>query len=139
MSTGRGQRKTQISGKCKDDIEAPIISSLTNVDEMLSAVRDYWHNTQKSQNALEESISSKPDELDFGNEVEFMDLFINRGERFHSLRLIDFRVFQKSINRYMYIPDKSGGATLTVSKIKRCIQYNYLKLNFLKIRTQLFS
>ena len=57
---------------------------------------------------------------------------------------MDFRIFQKEINRYMYIPQKSGHASHTIKnyvlgELKRYIRYSSLKLAFLKIRTKLFS
>ena len=57
---------------------------------------------------------------------------------------MDFRIFQKEISRYMYIPQKSGHVTHTIKnyvlgEIKRYIRYNSLKLTFLKIRAKFFS
>ena len=57
---------------------------------------------------------------------------------------LDFRIFQKEINRYMYIPQKSGHVSHTIKnyvlgELKRYIRYNSLKLSFLKIRTKFFS
>ena len=48
------------------------------------------------------------------------------------------------MNRYIYIPYKSGHVSHTIKnyvlgEIKRYIRYNSLKLTFLKIRTQFFS
>ena len=59
---------------------------------------------------------------------------------------MEFWIFKlsKVINRYMYIPYKSGHVSHTIKnyvlgEIKRHIQYNSLKLTFLKIRTRYFS
>ena len=67
-----------------------------------------------------------------------------KGEKFFSTGILDFRIFQKEINRYMYIPSKSGHVTHTIKnyvlgELKRYIRYNSLKLTFLKIRTKFFS
>jgi len=73
-----------------------------------------------------------------------MDIYIYKGEKFFSTGLLDFRIFQKEINRYMYIPAKSGHVSHTIKnyvlgELKRYIRYNSLKLTFLKIRTKFFS
>ena len=57
--------------------------------------------------------------------------------------IVDFKIFQKDINRYMYIPYTSGHVFHTIKnyvlgEIKRYIRYNSLKLSFLKISTQFF-
>ena len=80
----------------------------------------------------------------FGNHVEFMDLYIYKGEKFYMSGILDFKIFQKEVNGYMYIPYKSGHVSHTiknyvVGKIKRYIRYNLPKLSFFKIRTQFFS
>ena len=93
-------------------------------------------------NSLRKTITI--DKWSFGNNVEFMDLYIYKGEKFYTSGILDFKIFQKDINRYMYIPYKSGHVTHTIKnyvlgEIKRYIRYNSLKLSFLKIRTQFFS
>jgi hypothetical protein len=100
---------------------------------------EYWilqfNNLRKSINI---------DKWSFGNHVEYMDLYIYKGEKFYSSGFLDFRIFQKEINRYMYIPQKSGHVSHTIKnyvlgELKRYIRYNSLKLTFLKIRTLFFS
>jgi len=90
-------------------------------------------------NSLRKTITI--DKWSFGNHVEFMDLYIYKGEKFYTSGILDFKIFQKEINRYMYIPYKSGYVSHTIKnyvldEIKRHIRYNLLKLSFLKIRTQ---
>ena len=73
-----------------------------------------------------------------------MDLYIYKGNKFYDSGLLDFKIHQKEINRYMYIPYKSGHVSHTIKnyvlgEIKRYIRFNSLKLTFLKIRTKLFS
>ena len=70
--------------------------------------------------------------------------YIYKADKFYKSGFLDFKIFQKDINRYMYIPSKSGHTSHTIKnyvlgKIKRYIRYNSLKLSFLKIRTQFFS
>ena len=73
-----------------------------------------------------------------------MDLYIYKGNKLYDIGLLDFKIHQKEINRYMYIPYKSGHVSHTIKnyvlgEIKRYIRYNSLKLTFLKIRTKFFS
>ena len=72
-----------------------------------------------------------------------MDICIHKGEKFFSSGFLDFPIFQKEINIYMYIPQKSGHVSHTIKnyvlgELKRYIRYNSLKLTFLKIRTKFF-
>jgi hypothetical protein len=101
---------------------------------------EYWI---KQFNGLRKTI--KIDKWSFGNSAEYMDIYIYKGEKFFSTGLLDFRIFQKEINRCMYIPSKSGHVTHTIKnyvlgELKRYIRYNSLnyKLPFLKIRTKFF-
>ena len=70
---------------------------------------EYWilqfNNLRKSINI---------DKWSFGNHVEYMDLYIYKGAKFYSSGFLDFRIFQKEINRYMYIPQKSGHVSHTI-------------------------
>ena len=47
------------------------------------------------------------DKYKIGNEVDFMDLYIYKGDDFYSFGKLDISVFQKEENKYMYIPMKS--------------------------------
>ena len=51
--------------------------------------------------------SIKIDKFKFGNEVDFMDLYIYKVDDFYSFRKLDVSVFQKEENKYMYIPNKA--------------------------------
>ena len=55
---------------------------------------EYWI---KPFDNLRESI--KIDVWFFGIQVEYMDLFIYKGDKFYTSGLLDFQVFQKEINR----------------------------------------
>ena len=57
-------------------------------------------------NLLRQTITV--DKFKYGNEVDFMDLFIYKGEEFFVNGKLDVSVFQKQENKYMYIPGKSG-------------------------------
>ena len=57
-------------------------------------------------NALRETITI--DKFKYGNEVDFMDLLIVKGDNFLNDGKLDISVFQKDVNKYMYIPATSG-------------------------------
>ena len=63
---------------------------------------EYWIN---QFNELRKTITI--DKWKFGNHVDYMDIYIYKGKKFYSSGFLDFRIFQKEINRYMYIPQKS--------------------------------
>jgi hypothetical protein len=42
-----------------------------------------------------------------GNSAEFLDLTIFKGVRFNTHRIIDFNLFQKPFNKYLYLPTSS--------------------------------
>ena len=65
----------------------------------------------------------------------YIYIYIYTKEIFFSHGLLDFQIFQKEINRYMYIPQKSGHASHTIKnyvlgELKRYIRYSSLKLAF---------
>ena len=48
-----------------------------------------------------------------------MDLYIYKGDKFYESGFLDFKkIFQKDINRYMYIPSKSGHTSHTIKNFK---------------------
>ena len=55
---------------------------------------EYWIN---QFNGLRKTI--KIDKWSFGNSVEYMDIYLYKGEKFFSTGILDFRIFQKEINR----------------------------------------
>ena len=48
-------------------------------------------------NSLRKTITI--DKWSFGNHVEFMDLYIYKGDKFYTSGILDFKIFQKDINR----------------------------------------
>ena len=64
---------------------------------------EYWVS---EFNLLRKTITI--DKFKFGNEVDFMDLFICKGEEFLRNGKLDISIFQNEANKYMYIPSKSG-------------------------------
>ena len=76
------------------------------------------------------------DKFKYGDEVDFMDLFIFKGEKFKYEGIFDVSIFQKSENKYMYIPAKSGHAKHTIKnficgELKRYVRCNSIKSNYL--------
>ena len=92
-------------------------------------------------NLLRESITI--DKFKYGNRVDFMDLFIFKGESFSENGKFDISVFQKEENKYMYIPASSGHQQHTINnfilgELRRYIRFNTIKKNFLKIKRKFF-
>ena len=93
-------------------------------------------------NSLVKSI--KIDKFKYGSKVEFMDLVIFKGNRFHQKGLLDIKIFQKEQNLYAYIPQKSNHKKHTIknyvlNKLKGYTKYNSEKLDFLKLRNKFFD
>ena len=64
---------------------------------------EYWVS---EFNLLRETITI--DKFKWGNEVDFMDLNIFKGDDCFMFGKLDISVFQKEENKYMYILSKSG-------------------------------
>ena len=64
-------------------------------------------------NLLRESITI--DKFKYGNQVDFMDLFVFKGDSFLDNGKFDISVFQKEENKYMYIPATSGHQQHTIN------------------------
>jgi hypothetical protein len=93
-------------------------------------------------NLLRESITI--DKFKYGNQVDFMDLFVFKGESFLDNGKFDVSVFQKEENKYMYIPATSGHQKHTINnfiigELRRYVRFNTIKKNFLKIKRKFFT
>ena len=100
---------------------------------------EYWILNFK---LLVESI--KIDKFKHGSKVEYMDLVIFKGNRFHQKGLFDINIFPKEQNLYAYIPKKSNHKNhtfenLVVNELKRYAKYNSEKLGFYKLRNKFFD
>ena len=100
---------------------------------------EYWVS---QFNSLRDTITI--DKYSYGDYVEFMDLFIFKGDNFSTNGKFDISIFQKEENKYMYIPAKSGHAKHTITnfivgELKRYVRYNTIKKNFLKIRNKFYA
>ena len=86
-------------------------------------------------NLLRESITI--DKFKYGNQVDFMDLFVFKGKSFLDNGKFEVSVFQKEENKYMYIPATSGHQTHTINnfiigELRRYVRFNTIKKFFLK-------
>ena len=93
-------------------------------------------------NLLRQTITI--DKFKFGNEVDFMDLFIYKGEEFFVNGKLDISVFQKQENKYMYIPSKSGHLKHTIrnfilGELRRYVRCCTQEFNFLKTKNKFFK
>ena len=67
------------------------------------------------------------------NHVEFIDLYIFKGDKFYTSGILDFKIFQKDINRSMYILYKSGHVSHTIKNYvlgETKGTYDTIRLNF---------
>ena len=81
---------------------------------------EYWI---KEFNNLVKSI--KIDKFKYASKVEYMDLIIFKGNRFHQKGLFDIKIFQKEQNLYAYIPLKSNHKKHTIKNfvVNELIRY----------------
>ena len=99
---------------------------------------EYWIH---EFNLLRETITI--DKFKYGSEVDFMDLFVFKGDRFFVDEKSDVSVFQKEENKNMYIPAKSGHEAQTINnfilgELRRYVRFNTIKRNFTKIKCKFF-
>lgn len=92
-------------------------------------------------NTLDPSIQLT---ADGGRRVSFLDLDIHIGRRFPKEGLLDYRVFTKDLNRYLYLPFSSFHTTATKKafisgEILRLIRNSSTKRDFERSRESFFS
>jgi hypothetical protein len=93
-------------------------------------------------NSLVQSI--KIDQIEFGDQVHFLDLCIYKGDRFFALRKFDMKLYQKEENIYAYIPFKSVHQDHTIvnfviEELHRYVKCNSNKLYFLKDKLSFYN
>ena len=93
-------------------------------------------------NLLRETITI--DKFKWGNEVDFMDLYIFKGNDFFMFRKLNISVFQKEENKYMYIPMKSGHQKHTIcnfilGELRRYVRCSTQEFSFLKPKNKFFK
>ena len=105
-----------------------------NIDEF-----EYWIH---EFNLLRETITI--DKFKYVNAVDFVDLYVFKGDRFFEDGKLDISVFQKEENKYMYIPANSGHQKHTINNfilgaLRRYVRFNTIKRNFAKIKCNFFG
>jgi len=92
-------------------------------------------------NELRESI--KIDKYNWGNSLDYMDLYIYKGKDFYEDGKLSVSIHQKETNKYMYIPYRSDHQRHTIKnyvwgELKRYVRYNTEENNFKKLRMRFF-
>ena len=83
------------------------------------------------------------DKFNWGNALDYMDLFIYKGDSFYSDGKLSISIHQKETNKFMYIPFRSFHQKHTIKnyvwgELKRYVRYNTEEKNFAKLRTRFF-
>ena len=92
-------------------------------------------------NELRESI--KIDKYNWGNALDYMDLFIYKGSNFYEDGKLSISIHQKETNKFMYIPYRSYHQRHTIKnyvwgELRRYVRYNTEEKNFKKLRVRFF-
>ena len=92
-------------------------------------------------NELRESI--KIDKYNWGNALDYMDLFIYKGNNFYEDGKLSISIHQKETNKFMYIPYRSYHQRHTIKnyvwgELRRYVRYNTEEKNFKKLRVRFF-
>jgi len=100
---------------------------------------EYWVS---EFNLLRETITI--DKFKWGNEVDFMDLNIYKGNDFFTFGKLDISVFQKEENKYMYIPNKSGHQKHTIrnfvlGELRRYVRICTQEISFVRVKNKFFK
>ena len=99
---------------------------------------EYWVS---EFNLLRDSITI--DKFKFGNEVNFMDLYMYKGNAFSSIGKLDISVFQKEENKYMYIPksrhQKHTIRNFILGELRRYERCSTQEFSFLKTKNKIFK
>jgi hypothetical protein len=85
----------------------------------------------------------KIDKYNWGNALEYMDLFIYKGDSFYRDGKLSISIHQKETNKFMYIPYRSFHQKHTIKnyvwgELKRYVRYNTEEKNFSKLKTRFF-
>ena len=99
---------------------------------------EYWVS---EFNFLRETITI--DKFKWGNEVDFIDLNIFKGDDFFLFGKLDVSVFQKEENKYMYILSKSGHQKHTIrnfilGELRRYVRICTQELRFVRVKNKFF-
>jgi len=83
------------------------------------------------------------DKYNWGNALDYMDLFIYKSNSFYLDGKLSISIHQKETNKFMYIPFRSFHQKHTIKNIvwgelKRYVRYNTEEKNFKKLRCRFF-
>ena len=92
-------------------------------------------------NELRDTI--KIDKYNWGNAVDYMDLFIYKGNTFYMDGKLSVSLHQKETNKFMYIPFRSFHQRHTIKnyvwgELKRYVRFNSEEKNFVKLKTRFY-
>ena len=83
------------------------------------------------------------DKYNWGNSLDYMDLFIYKSDAFYTDGKFSVSIHQKETNKFMYIPYRSFHQRHTIKnyvwgELKRYVRYNTEEKNFKKLRTRFY-
>ena len=83
------------------------------------------------------------DKYNWGNALDYMDLFIYKGSEFYEDGKFSVSIHQKDTNKFMYIPYRSFHQKHSIKnyvwgELMRYVRYNTEEKNFKKLKTQFF-
>ena len=98
----------------------------------------YWI---KQFNKLRKTVQI--DKYNWGNSLDYMDLFIYKSDAFYTDGKFSVSIHQKETNKFMYIPYRSFHQRHTIKnyvwgKLKRYVRYNMEEKNFKKLKTRFY-
>ena len=98
----------------------------------------YWI---RQFNKLRETVQI--DKYNWGNSLDYMDLFIYKGDAFYTEGKLSVSIHQKETNKFMYIPYRSFHQRHTIKnyvwgELKRYVHYNTEEKNYKKLKTRFF-
>jgi len=92
-------------------------------------------------NKLRETVQI--DKYNWGNSLDYMDLFIYKGDAFYTEGKLSVSIHQKETNKFMYIPYRSFHQRHTIKnyvwgELKRYVRYNTEEKNYKNLRLAFF-
>jgi hypothetical protein len=162
----RGKKYLQIRGTAMGTPAAVVFAVLfmSHVDELVEAKNVYipdlhcrfiddgflvWTAGRQALDAFLSSYNNSYPSIAITNEVstekvDFMDLTVYKGERFKATGVLDIKVYQKPMNKYLYLPFKSYHTRKTktgfiTSELKRYILKSSDIQSYLVIRGEFYK
>ena len=99
---------------------------------------EYWI---EQFNGLRKTVQI--DKYNWGNALDYMDLFVYKGNTFYVDGKFSVSIHQKDTNKFMYIPYRSFHQKHSIKnyvwgELMRYVRYNTEEKNFKKLKTQFF-